>query len=104
MSPTPEMLDWEELPTAETISKTSAQILTSLLLRVTREKYEVIRDDLAPEQIEALWEDALASESMIPDKIQVIGYMLSVAQIKKITPQKLAKMSENKLRKIIEAL
>lgn len=101
---TPELPDWEEIPTAEAVSKSSAQILTSLLQRVSPEKYEVIRDNLAPEQIEALWVDALALESMISDKIQVIGYMLSVVQIRAITPKRLAEISEDELNEIIMAL
>ena len=97
----PENSEWENTPEIGTISKTSAQILAALVLRVSPEKYETIRNDLSPEQREALWEDALAHTLMIPDKVTNIGYMLSVTQIKSITPQRLAEISEDELNEIV---
>lgn len=54
MTQLPENQHCENTPDIETTSKTAAQILAGLVLRVSPEKYATIRNDLSPEQIEAL--------------------------------------------------
>jgi len=67
---------------------------------ISKEKLEVINNNLSEKQINAIWWNILALESMTESKITIIGFMLSREEIKKEWAERLAKISVEELNEI----
>jgi len=89
---------WEEV--SEVIKNVSENAEIIKKLNISKEKLDIINDNLSEIQKNTIWLDILALDSMTIGKITVIGYMLSAEDIMDIWVEKLSKIDISELNEL----